>query len=577
MEKENLKSSNIVDLENIITKLKELTIEKISKEGGYLFLNYNSLETLLCLYSNNCCDDSLIFFENENFSTFQELLKENKVKLTENNLDINWDNLENTVNFKGNFLANLAYLKEASIVCKKHLFYVFSNHVFNPLELNYLNEIISLKLPITFIYLEYKDDFYSNKLENSFYYFRKSDFYQNLKDDFKNNLNRFELGANLYNKTKNIKDIIKSSLVGEKIFKKLGLNYLLVNNGDDFKDVKKSLSILKNKKETNILHIMLQKKQLSYGKYPNDFCGYVKPFNLMDGISKFETKNNLDILKLIYDDLKNKEDYMIICDFESFVDNSSINSFYNLRKVDVFEIVPIIRVHKNNFRYIVMLEHKNVREFIVSFNQYFENKSNLDIVILISNERNNDIAESNFSDLYYLSKNKEIKICHAKDLSDLKEIFNFSIENNGIFAIRFNNYALNKNYQKRKNNMFFNWQPVIYNENNKITILSYGELVNFLEKTLLDNHVDANLINCHVISEIDEDFLKKIEIMKHKIIIYGLDYNEYSIFNKIVYYNIGREVKLNIISVDNKIGCYKNYKELIDLCNKRFQNILKEE
>lgn len=559
---------NISNLKELIVYFKDLLIKKISKEENYLFLNYSSLETLLCLYLNVDYENSLIVFENEKFLLVQELIKENKNIIEKSNLIFNWESLNKSINLQGTLLSNLAYLKEKTRLENKHIFYIFNDHVFDSLELKYLNEIITLKLPITFIYLEYQDNFCSNKIENSFYYFRRSEIYQNLKNDFKNNLKKFEIGENIYNKTKNIKDIIKSNLIGEKIFKKLKLNYFLVDNNENFNDIKKSIMVLKNHKETNILHIMLHKKEINDKNINEEF---------KKNKTKNENNNNLKVFKKIYENIENKEKYMFMCDFESIVDdNISKKAFSNIRIVDVFEMIPIIKANENKFNFVLMVDCKNIQEFIVTYNKFFDN-NNLNMIILISNNRNNYIVEENFSDLYYLNKCDDITIYHAKDYDDLIEIFNFSTNNKGKYAIRFNNLTINEKKSFNETNKFLKWKSIINDKENYVTILAYGELVNFLEKTITNNNIKANLINCRNISKIDEDFFNKNEIINHKIIIYGIDYKEYSIFNKIVYYNINKNLNIKILSIDKKIKNYKNYKELIDDCNKKFQTILKEE
>lgn len=521
-----LKNLNINTINDLLSDMRILILDKISKNGGFLNESLSSIELIAAI--NFELENDVLFYNNDN-SLYTQLILNGQISLIEK---FNNDDIENK-NIKildGTLKENLYFIKYflKNNSDKKAYFYIY-DYQFNQDEIDLIASLSLKKYNLTIIHLDYNinNTLYIEKGINNF---RKAKFYQKFKKGIISNHNKSYINQKLYQGFIFLKDKIKNNLIQYKDFKHIKLNYLLIENGNSFNDILLGIKILKNNNGLNFLNI---KSSKGYGyclakKNPAKF-DYIQAFDVKNG----ELKNNLSFLKeekfITY--IKN-----IYQNINVLISNKSYFSKYskNIDFIKFKDFEAIIAIVKNNIKdnYFLILNSLEFLEIIKLLN--ISAYQNLRLSFLIYDIK--DINFLNFNNHY------DYDIIAAKDFREMSLVSYFSIKNNKNIVLLYNN-IFNSNININYKNMF-EWYIMKDVANPNKIIISSFDYCDYIYKLLISKYQNIMLINAINLSKVDDEIFN---LLKNKEIIIIADKTiSDKIYNLLLIISNKKQINLHI-------------------------------
>lgn len=542
-----LNSLNNEELSIFINDIRNLIIDKISKNGGFLAENLANTEVITSLFLN--ISENNLFFYNNNHAFLTQLLLENKFDLFKINKIENYDiELNNTKILKGSVYENLLYIKNFIIKNNKHIYFYLYNHKYSKEEIELINLFSNNNYPVTIINLQTKD-LETNILTSNINKLRTSNFYYNIKNIIKNNLDKNDISKNFSDGIKNLKDNIRNSIILKKEFDNIGINYLFVKNGHDISELNNVFKKIKSF-SFQFVDILVNKSQ----GFKYRFLDLRNKYNFTES---FNIKNGELILDLKKIKLKNINQLYSLAktyNIPIIVDKDYKDSelFYNigeiLSKEELFSLLTL----ENDRKKIIILNEKNINYI---FDRIDIEDINISNIILIIDYNNCGSLYNTYNRTDYFNR---INIYENVDILSIITFYNLCInieksiylKNLVVFKTE-DVFTCDKYYEISED---FKWSYLIKDSNYNKNIITYGKSLIRIEKIIKDNNLKINLINATNLSKIDSEIIKEISKNKANNYIFAKDYK-----NSCLYPNILKFINENQLNFNLKYYGENNF------------------
>ncbi|QHX36688.1 1-deoxy-D-xylulose-5-phosphate synthase N-terminal domain-containing protein [Spiroplasma sp. BIUS-1] len=336
----------------------------------------------------------------------------------------------------------------------------------------------------------------------------------------------------------------------------LGFKYIKCEDGHDFEKLFNSFDQALNSKEHVVIHC-ITKKAFKY-----------KGENELFQNHSVESKMENSYSKLIANELEKNftENDFLVC--PAMLNSSNFDNLknkFNKNVIDVgineeFGILTasaIANTGKKTFVSIYSTFFQRVFDQLV--HDVFRN--NLSMTFLIDRGGLNysgGVSHHGIYDVSLVNNFENSIIAQPYSLNDLKVLTQQSYNNKDKqFFLRYENLEAIDD-QKNEEFEIGKWDEIIYNKNNRLTLISYGNVLNDFKTNIENNNLEINLINARYINPIDKEMIKKHK--ENNIFVYEQVINRNNLFS-----NIKREFNnLNLTSFAfSKTDIQHGSKELI--------------
>jgi 1-deoxy-D-xylulose-5-phosphate synthase len=366
-------------------------------------------------------------------------------------------------------------------------------------------------------------------MTNYFEKMRISKRYRRIKNFFKK-IFSFKITKPIYLLLSGIKNFFKYRLIKNSIFSKLGIYYISNIDGHDIKDLCKAFKYAKDAPRSVIIHVTTTKgKGYSYAEQDKEGHWHgVEPFDVSTGKSKIIRDTNYISWSDIYSNFLKKEmennEKLILINPGTTVGSKMDNIFSEFpnRCFDV----GISEEHAAIFASSIAVGgYKPYYSVYSTFLQraYDEishdvARMNLDVTLLIDRcgmPNGDGETHQGIFDVAYLNSIPNFAIAMAKDYSEAKAIFDFSLSYDKPFAIRYPRGGLDVKEIKEEKLTLGKWK--IEQNSGKTALISYGPVVN----DLINRYQNVTLINAIFQRPFDLEVLEFL-LKYENIIIYDI-------------------------------------------------------
>ncbi len=414
--------------------------------------------------------------------------------------------------------------------------------------------------------------------------------YNYARESYVHLLNNTQIGKNIYKFTKKIKDQIKENVLEENIFGQFGLDYIGPIDGHDFDQLINALNHAKSLDHSVVVHIHTTKGK-GYNLAENDTQGIyhgVSPFNKEKGV-ELKQSNNKSWSEIcssqVLEHMKKDEDIVAIT--PAMISGSCLHPLFESYPKRCFD-VGIAEEHAMTFA--AGLSNSGKKPYITIYSSFIQRAydqinhdiARMNLPCLIGIDRAGLVGADGEThhgvfDISFLSSIPNIIFMTPKDAIEAKLMINTAFKNNDApYILRFpRGSVLDVPVNIDKTVEVGSWEEIVYDKNNKITIITYDEKVNKVLELKNNENLDINIINARFIKPIDYQLLNKLYNDNQFIIVYETDMMIGSLGSMITYYYANNQMNVNMscMGIDDRFTPQGEINELLNLENISIKNL----
>ncbi len=408
------------------------------------------------------------------------------------------------------------------------------------LSLEALNQIGDLKSKMIIVFNDNNMSISKNvgALSKNFSHLRSNSEYLSVKSNIKSFLTTKKNGNAFVQAIQSVKEAIKDKVIDSGIFEGFNVDYLGPIDGHNINELIHAFNAAKTKDGPIVIHVVTQKGK-GYKYAEEDKSGKwhgVSRFDIKTGkMLKQVPENYKSYSKIVADKVLSimDENDLVTAITPAMISGSCMNEIFAKYPNRSFD-VGIAEDHALTFACGMALD--GLKPFVSIYSSFLQRgydqlnhdvcRMNLPVVIGI--DRCSIIGEDGDShqgvfDISFMRSLPNMIITEGKDSLQIESLLELAFTLNGPFSIRYPRgtieYKKGKTYPIRVGK----WENVVNNDNEKLTIITYGSDVIKIEKDILDNKLPYNLVNALFIKPIDEGLLIEIANKNKPIVVYTTD------------------------------------------------------
>lgn len=560
-----LKQLNIEELENLSSDIREFLIQQISKTGGHFSSNLGIVELTTALhYVFDSPTDKIIFDVGhqsyvhkiltgriQQFNTLRQYEGLSGFQKRKESIHDSWEAGHSSTAISGGIgmaIARDLNHGKGEVICVVGDGAIMSGESFEA-----LNHLGSINSKVIIILNDNNMSISKNVggLSNFLSDVRMSTQYKNAKSNYAHFLKKSEFGNKIYHLTKNIKDRIKDNVMADNIFAEFGLDYIGPVDGHDFHDLINAFELAKEIDKSVVVHVHTIKGK-GYPLAENDYYGVyhgVSSFDYRQGI-KQKTSSKISWSQVMSSQVEKlmEKDEDIVVITPAMISGSCLQSIFEHYPQRAFD-VGIAEEHAMTFAAGLATAHKKPYITIYSsfiqraYDQINHDIARMNLPCFISIDRSGLVGADGEThhgvfDLSFISSIPNLIYMTPKDALEAKKMVNTAfINNDAPYVMRFPRgevedveCAINETIP------IGTWEKVIYNQDNKLTIITYDQKVIEVQRLIEEHNLSVNLINSRFIKPMDEDILNQLYDDQQSLIVYETDMKTGSLGSQIAHY-----------------------------------------
>lgn len=361
---------------------------------------------------------------------------------------------------------------------------------------------------------------------------------------------------------------IKAFIQNDNIFEDLGFQYMGPIDGNDINSLLKILKKAKSCKVPCVVHVTTEKGKgykLAEEDVYGDYHG-VPPFDINTGLPlKKQDENYHSWSKVISQSICELEkDFNIDVVVPAMITGSKLGTFKTLYPNKIID-VGIAEEHAATMAASMALSGLNVFLPIYStFAQRAYDQINNDICrhnahVVIGIDRAGIVGEDGAThqgifDIAYLGHIPNITITMPRSDLEAYSLLKYGFMQKNPFVIRYPRGSIKTNllFTEATDIIKPSWE--IINEGKSIIIISYGSNVNMINNLVINNNIDALVINARFIKPMDNEMLDYLASLELPILTYEEVVLDGSLSSKILLYfnKMKKNVNLNIMTLPDE-------------------------
>lgn len=386
-----------------------------------------------------------------------------------------------------------------------------------------------------------------------------------------------------------IKRSIKGLILKENLFEDWGYDYMGPYDGNDISVCIKTLKAAKNLNKPCVIHFITKKgKGYKFAEEDKDGTYHsVSSFDLNQGVLNKNEITFTSIASNMIEKFIVEKNYFIIN--PAMIKGTNIENLIQKYPNNIID-VGIEEEHATVMASAIAQQNKKVILMLYStFAQraydYFLNdiaRINAHVIICLDHA---DLVSGDGSthqgiyDISMFNSMPNFTILSARNGNELEQLFYYADKINSPVVIRYpkNKTNINGNCLTIEN---VSWE--IVQEGNELTILTYGENVDYVLSSIKDLTYSIEVINCRFIRPFDEKILNKVLQSNRPILIYenaiGIGGFTSSIYRYLIENNYKNRVKSMCLNENNivPVGDIESIRKYFSLSKEDIINNIKE-
>lgn len=547
-----LKEASVKECQVLGEEIREFLINSISKTGGHLASNLGVVELTIALHKAFNSPEDKIFFDvghqcythkilTGRANEFNKLRQYNGLsgyqKFEESEHDV-WEAGHSSTSLSA--ALGMAIARDLNNE-KYHVVPIIGDGALGSgMALEALNNIGSEKRNMIIVFNDNNMSISNNvgAMTKGFARLRTEKRYNSLKQEMKTALNKTDVGKNVLNGLRGIRNIVKEQVVDAGIFGEFDIDYLGPVDGHNIRDLINAFEVAKNHEGPIVIHV-LTKKGKGYKFCEEDSVGKwhgVGPFNIATGKPLVGNEGKLIswsqvISDALYELAKEDEDILVLT--PAMIAGSKLEKFFAKYPERSFDC-GIAEEHAVTLSAALALSNKKPFLSIYSsflqrgYDQLNHDVCRMNLPVVFGIDRAGIVGEDGDThhgvfDISFMRSLPNIIMSQPKDAKEANNLLYTAFNQKQPFSIRIPRGSTEYNNDKFEVIEIGSWTIFNDKEDNKVVVLTYGPDVDKILNKILVNNLPITVINCRFFKPLDNNMLEYISNKKLKTIIYETD------------------------------------------------------
>lgn len=547
-----LKEASVKECQVLGEEIREFLINSISKTGGHLASNLGVVELTIALHKAFNSPEDKIFFDvghqcythkilTGRANEFNKLRQYNGLsgyqKFEESEHDV-WEAGHSSTSLSA--ALGMAIARDLNNE-KYHVVPIIGDGALGSgMALEALNNIGSEKRNMIIVFNDNNMSISNNvgAMTKGFARLRTEKRYNSLKQEMKTALNKTDVGKNVLNGLRGIRNIVKEQVVDAGIFGEFDIDYLGPVDGHNIRDLINAFEVAKNHEGPIVIHV-LTKKGKGYKFCEEDSVGKwhgVGPFNIATGKPLVGNEGKLIswsqvISDALYELAKEDEDILVLT--PAMIAGSKLEKFFAKYPERSFDC-GIAEEHAVTLSAALALSNKKPFLSIYSsflqrgYDQLNHDVCRMNLPVVFGIDRAGIVGEDGDThhgvfDISFMRSLPNIIMSQPKDAKEANNLLYTAFNQKQPFSIRIPRGSTESNNDKFEKIEIGSWSIFNDKEDNKVVVLSYGPDVDKILNKILVNNLPITVVNCRFFKPLDNNMLEYISNKKLKTIIYETD------------------------------------------------------
>lgn len=547
-----LKEASVKECQVLGEEIREFLINSISKTGGHLASNLGVVELTIALHKAFNSPEDKIFFDvghqcythkilTGRANEFNKLRQYNGLsgyqKFEESEHDV-WEAGHSSTSLSA--ALGMAIARDLNNE-KYHVVPIIGDGALGSgMALEALNNIGSEKRNMIIVFNDNNMSISNNvgAMTKGFARLRTEKRYNSLKQEMKTALNKTDVGKNVLNGLRGIRNIVKEQVVDAGIFGEFDIDYLGPVDGHNIRDLINAFEVAKNHEGPIVIHV-LTKKGKGYKFCEEDSVGKwhgVGPFNIATGKPLVGNEGKLIswsqvISDALYELAKEDEDILVLT--PAMIAGSKLEKFFAKYPERSFDC-GIAEEHAVTLSAALALSNKKPFLSIYSsflqrgYDQLNHDVCRMNLPVVFGIDRAGIVGEDGDThhgvfDISFMRSLPNIIMSQPKDAKEANNLLYTAFNQKQPFSIRIPRGSTEYNNDKFEVIEIGSWTIFNDKEDNKVVVLTYGPDVDKILNKILVNNLPITVVNCRFFKPLDNNMLEYISNKKLKTIIYETD------------------------------------------------------
>lgn len=573
---EFLKFMTVEEMNALSAEIRKFLIDNISKTGGHLASNLGVVELTIALhYVFNTPQDKVFFDVGHQCYTHKILtgrasqfptLRQYKglsgfQKRCESEHDV-WEAGHSSTSLSA--AMGMAVARDLSNESYQIVPVIGDGAFSSGMALEALNEIGSERRKMVIVFNDNKMSISRNvgALTSGFSRLRSSKTYTQIKANMKKNLRTNSLGSSIYNGLKAFKDSIKDVVIDGGVFEEFNVDYIGPVDGHNIHDLIQVLRAASMHDGPIVVHVITQKGR-GYLPCETDREGKwhgVGPFDVQTGKPLVEIPEGWSSWGgFMGDELcrlaeKNED---IIAITPAMVTGSFLNRFFASYPKRSFDC-GIAEEHAATFS--AGLAASGKRPFLDIYSSFLQRAYDqinhdicrMDLPVVIGIDHAGLVGDDGEThhgvfDIGILRPLPNLIIAEPMNAQEARDLLYSAFSQKHPYAIRFPKGKIpTSDLEEAKLIETGTWEVFNDSPENKVCIMTYGDLVSPVLEKVTVNSLPVTVVNCRFIKPLDTSVIERMAAENKKVIVYESDMKAGGLSSAILEYINDEKINLNV-------------------------------
>lgn len=547
-----LKEMNVKECQILSNQIRDFLINSISKTGGHLASNLGVVELTVALHKVFDSPNDKIFFDvghqaythkiltgrAKDFSKLRQYKSLSGFQKREESIHDVWEAGHSSTSLSA--ALGMAIARDLNNENYNIVPVIGDGALGSGMALEALNEIGSEKRRLIIVFNDNDMSISKNvgAMTKGFAKLRTEKTYNAIKDDLKHTLNKSIIGKGVLYTLRNVKNVVKNTIVNRGIFGEFDIDYLGPVDGHNIKDLIDAFETAKNHDRPIVVHVLTQKGK-GYKFCENDECGKwhgIGPFDVKTGKPLIGNEGNLIPYSQVVTNALVQlatENENIITITPAMIAGSKLEKFFAKFPERSFDC-GIAEEHAVTLSAALALSNKRPVLSIYSsflqrgYDQLNHDVCRMDLPVVFCLDRAGLVGEDGDThhgvfDISFMRSLPNIILSQPKDATEARNLLYTGLNQNHPFSIRIPRGSIEDSSNNFELIDIGSWEILNDNENNKVIVFTYGNDVNTVLNKVVVNNLPITVVNCRFFKPIDTIKLEYLIKKDIKMVVYESD------------------------------------------------------
>jgi len=573
---EFLKSMSEKELESLSHEIRNFLIENISKTGGHLASNLGVVELTVALHYVFDSPRDRIFFDvghqsyvhkiltgrADQFPTLRRYHGLSGFQKRKESIHDVWEAGHSSTSLSA--ALGMAVARDLSHENFHVIPVIGDGALSSGMALEALNEIGSERKNMIIVFNDNKMSISRNVggLTSGFSRLRSSKSYTKIKAGMKKNLRSNSFGSTVYTALKTFKDTVRNAVIDGGVFEEFNVDYIGPVDGHNLHDLIQVFSAAAEHEGPIVVHVITQKGR-GYAPCESDREGKwhgVGPFDIATGRPLSSIPEGYAAYsQFIADQVEHlaDENENIIAITPAMMTGSSLQKFFAKYPTRSFDC-GIAEEHAATFAAGLAISGK--RPFLAIYSSFLQRAYDqinhdicrMDLPVVIGIDHAGLVGDDGEThhgvfDIGILRPLPNMIIAQPKDASEARDLIRTAFSQKHPFAIRFPKGTVAVNQMREEEDIRIGtWTKHNDHPDNKVCILTYGDLVDTVLEKVRVNNLPVTVVNCRFFKPLDTSMIEELAESGMKLIVYESDMKAGGLASAILEYACDEQIQIHL-------------------------------